>query len=73
MTGSMVVLVRIAMGWLGVWLVAQGLPQPLVDVLANDPAMHDLLAGLVGQIIGAALMGGQLLWWQFAKRLGWTT
>lgn len=73
MSGSVVVLVRIAMGWLGVWLVSQGLPQPLVDALANDPAMHDLLADLVGQIIGAALMGAQLLWWQVAKRLGWTT
>lgn len=73
MTGSTVVLVRIALGWLGVWLLAQGLPQPLIDDLTNDPAVHDLLAGLAGQIIGASLMGVQLLWWRVAKRVGWTT
>lgn len=73
MTGSLVVLVRILMGWLGVFLVAHGLPAPLVDLLANDPALHDAVAEMAGQLIGGALMVAQLIWWQLAKRLGWTT
>lgn len=73
MTGSTVVLVRIAMGWLGVWLLAQGFPQPLIDQMTKDPVVHDMLAGLAGQIIGASLMGSQLLWWRVAKHVGWTT
>lgn len=73
MTGSLVVVVRILMGWLGVFLVARGLPAPLVDALANDPAMHDMLAKMVGQMIGGVLMVAQLLWWRLAKRAGWTT
>lgn len=73
MTGTVVVLIRIGMGWLGVWLTAQGLPAPLVDLLTNDPATHQLLADMVGQVIGGLLMLAQLAWWQIAKRMRWAT
>ena len=73
MTGSLVVLFRILLGWLGVFLASKGLPAPLVDLLTNDPALHHTLAELFGQLIGGALMVAQLLWWRLAKRWGWTT
>ena len=66
---DLVVLVRILMGWGGIWLMARGIPPELAHLMTRDPAAVDLIA----QLLGAALAAVQFLWWRLAKHFGWAT
>lgn len=70
---DLVVLVRIGMGWAGIWLMARGVPVDLAHLMTRDPATVDLMAQMLGEMIGGALALGQFLWWRLAKRCGWAT
>ncbi|WP_273688967.1 hypothetical protein [Ketogulonicigenium vulgare] len=64
-----IVWARIVLGWGGVWLISRGAPPEFVHAATQDPAVIDAVA----RLIGAALMGLQLVWWQIARRMGWAT
>lgn len=63
--------VRILLGWLGVYLLAKGVPQEVVDALTNDPTTQTFLVEVVSHVVGAALMGIQIVYWQLARKFGW--
>lgn len=62
-------LIRILLGWAGIWLASRGLPPEIAHALANDPAVADAIA----LVLGLLLAGVQLIWWRIAKRMGWAT
>lgn len=70
---DLVVLVRIAMGWLGIWLIARGVPPQWVAQLTENAEGIDYIARTLGEGLGLTLALGQCLWWRLAKRLGWAT
>ncbi len=69
MTGELTVLVRVILYIVAGKLSVAGLPQPLVDMITNDPGVADL----VSQALAAALALAVYLWSRFAKRVGWST
>jgi hypothetical protein len=70
---DLVVIIRILLGWFGVYLASNGLPPELVHLLTKDPQTVDAIANLAAQIVGAMLAVGQIVWWRLAKRFGWRT
>ena len=53
--------------------MARGVPVDLAHLMTRDPATVDLMAQMLGEVIGGALALGQFLWWRLAKRCGWAT
>lgn len=70
---DLVVIIRILLGWLGVYLASSGLPPEVVHLLTKDPQTVDAVANLVGLAVGSALALGQIIWWRLAKHFGWGT
>jgi hypothetical protein len=70
---DLVVIIRILLGWIGVYLASSGLPPELVHLLTQDPQTVGAVANLAGLILGSVLAGAQIVWWRLAKRFGWRT
>lgn len=70
---EIIVLIRILLGWLGVYLASAGVPPELVHLITRDPATAEALVSVGGMVAGSILAGAQILWWRLAKRFGWQT
>jgi hypothetical protein len=68
-----VVLLRILIGWAGVYLSSKGFPPEMIQMVTSNPEVVSALTGLIGQILGGVLAAGQIVWWRLAKRFGWNT
>lgn len=69
MTGEFTVLVRVILYIAAGKLSVAGLPQPVIDMITNDPGVADL----VSQAMAAMLALVVYLWSRIAKRVGWST
>lgn len=70
---SLLVLIRIFLGWAGAWLLSKGVNVELVEFIQTDVTLHSIVANWATTIAGGVLMAAQLIWWRIAKKFGWST
>lgn len=61
--------IRIGLYILAGWLAGRGLPEPVAEILTNDP----IFLSVISEALAAIVAGVALLWWRIAKRFGWST